>query len=144
MYDTILVPTDGSEVTERTLESALPIARSHDATLHVLYVMDRRMYLAASKETQDDVLDDLRAEGEAAIADVEALLADEDLEVVTEIREGIPHRDILEYAEEHDVSMIAIGTHGRSGRDRLMNLGSVTEKVVDDATRPVLVVSPEA
>jgi nucleotide-binding universal stress UspA family protein len=59
---------------------------------------------------------------------------------VTEIREGIPYKAILGYAEETDVDAVVMGTHGRTGRDRLAHLGSVTDRVVENATVPVLVV----
>jgi len=48
MYDDILVPTDGSDGTERTLEHAVEIARNHGARLHALSVVDRRVYLEAA------------------------------------------------------------------------------------------------
>ncbi|GAA0673418.1 universal stress protein [Natronoarchaeum mannanilyticum] len=141
MYDDILVPTDGSDGTERTLDHAVEIARNHGARLHALSVVDRRVYLAAEEDERDDVMAKLRGEAEDAIELVEDRLSDADVEVTAEIVDGTPHKEILAYADEHGVDLIAIGTHGRTGRDRLENLGSVTERVVEDADRTVLVVS---
>lgn len=141
MYDDILVPTDGSEGTEQTLEHVVEIARNHGARLHALSVVDRRVYLAAEEDERDDVMAKLRGEAEDAIELVEDRLADADVEVTAEIVDGTPHKEILAYAEDADIDLIAIGTHGRTGRDRLENLGSVTERVVEDADRTVLVVS---
>lgn len=140
MYDDILMPTDGSEGTVQALAHAREIAGERDATLHVVHVVDRRVYLAADKEEQDEVLAGLRDDGEAAIATVTDRLDGEGIDVVTELREGVPHRELLAYADEYDVDLITIGTHGRDSRDRIVNMGSVTEKVVDESERPVLVV----
>ena len=143
MYDDVLMPTDGSEGTVTALEHAREIAGNHDATLHVVHVVDRRVYLAAGKDEQDEVLAGLQADGEDAIDTVVDRLDGDGIDVVTELREGVPHRELLGYADEHDVDMIAIGTHGRSSRDQIVNMGSVTEKVVDNSERPVLVVHIE-
>lgn len=52
----------------------------------------------------------------------------------------MPHRVILDYADEHGADVVVMGTHGRTGRDKLTSLGSVTERVIENAKRPVLVV----
>lgn len=143
MYDRILVPTDGSKGTSESVAHAAEIARDRDATVEVLYVVDQRQYRAAARDTKDEVIASLREEGERAIDDASMWLADEGAEVETEIREGIPYKTILDYADETDVDLIVIGTHGRTGRDRRVALGSVTERVVKNSKRPVLVVDIE-
>jgi nucleotide-binding universal stress UspA family protein len=141
MYDDILVPTDGSDGTEQTLDHAVEIARNHGATLHLLSVIDRRVYLAAEEDERETVMDQLRGDAEDAIEQARDRLDETELDVTTEVTDGTPHKEILAYSEEADVDLIAIGTHGRTARDRLENLGSVTERVVEDADRTVLVVS---
>jgi nucleotide-binding universal stress UspA family protein len=143
MYDRILVPTDGSSGTAKTLDHACAIASDNDATLHALYVVDRRLFLAAEDDTKDDVRASLENEGDTALDEARARADDAGVEVVTERREGIPHRTIVDYAAEIDADLVAMGTHGRTGRDRLAALGSVTERVVETADRPVLVVNIE-
>jgi len=140
MYETILAPTDGSGRTSETLEHAVSIAVDNDATIHGLYVLDRRMYLAAEKEAQEEVIESLEADGEDALERLREQVAAADVPVVTELRKGIPHRDILRYARDIDADLIVMGTHGRTGRDRLANIGSVTQRVVENADVPVLVV----
>jgi nucleotide-binding universal stress UspA family protein len=140
MYDRILVPTDGSSGTDETLDHAFHIAADNEATVHALYVVDRRLFLAADEDTQDDVIATLEAEGDAALDAAETAGANAGVEVVGERREGIPHTEIMSYAEEMDADLLVMGTHGRTGRDRLASLGSVTERVVGNAGRPTLVV----
>ncbi|MFW6435526.1 MAG: universal stress protein [Halovenus sp.] len=140
MYDRILVPTDGSKGTTRSLQHAASIARDNDATVHALYVVDQRLYRAASKDTKDEVIASLEEEGEHALDDATTRLEEHGVEVVTVSREGIPYKSILAYAEEEGMDLIVMGTHGRTGRDRIATLGSVTERVVKNADVPVLVV----
>ena len=140
MYDDILVPTDGSGGTDETLRHAADLAERHDATLHALYVVDKRVYFAAGDDNRVDVEDRLRAEGEEAVAAIRDRAESDGLDVETYVREGYPDRDIVEFADELDADVIVIGTHGRTGRDRLAHLGSVTERVVENAHRPVFVV----
>jgi len=143
MYDSVLVATDGSSGTKETLAHAAAIARDNDATLHGLYVVDKRLYLAADKDDQDDVRQSLEEEGDIALDDIVVGGEESGLDVVTRMEEGIPHKTIIDYVEEAGIDLVVMGTHGRTGRDRVANLGSVTERVVQNAPVPVLVVHIE-
>jgi nucleotide-binding universal stress UspA family protein len=140
MYDDILVPTDGSAGTEEALTHALDVARRRGARIHALSVVDRRIYLSADRDQQDAILRSLTDDAEAAVAAVHDRAADAGVETTTVVRDGVPHSEILRYADEADVDLVVIGTHGRTGRDKLVNMGSVTERVVANAGRPVLVI----
>ena len=139
IYDTILVPTDGSAGCERVIEHAGKLARFHDARVVALYVVDATSYtglpMEASWEGVRDVLD---GKGKEALADVERLLG-EDIEVETVTVEGRPSREIVRFADERGVDCIVMGTHGRGGIDRLI-LGSVAERVVRASPVPVVTV----
>jgi|AntDeeMinimDraft_5_1070356.scaffolds.fasta_scaffold08636_3 nucleotide-binding universal stress UspA family protein len=141
MYDDILVPTDGSDGTDQTLDHAIEIAENHDATVHAISVMDQRVYLAADDDERPEIKGRLEGDAKEAIEDVTERLAETDLELETAIVDGTPYKEILNYGDDHDIDLVTIGTHGRTGRDRLENLGSVTERVVREADRTVLVVS---
>jgi nucleotide-binding universal stress UspA family protein len=141
MYDTVLLPTDGSSGTEQALEHAIGIAEDNDATLLGLYVVDTRLYRAAAKDTQDEVMDSLRTEGEEALEVVAARAEDADVAVETAMIEGVPHKEILDYAGERDADLLAIGRHGHQGPDRIANMGSTTERVVENIDTPALVVN---
>ncbi|MFB6154861.1 MAG: universal stress protein [Haloferacaceae archaeon] len=146
MYQHILVPTDGSEGTAEVVAHAIEIARDRDATVHVLSVADRRVYLSADEDRQEEVLEQLRAQAQEAVDSAAAEIEDAsddagvDVDVVTEVREGIPHTEILRYGDDADVDIVVIGTHGRTGKEKLVHLGSVTDRVVKEAGQPVLVV----
>lgn len=140
MYDDVLVPTDGSATIPETLSHGLPIAEANDATVHALYVVDSRITNAADDGARTDLQDSLEGEGEQAVADVVDAAAERDLETVAEVRRGTPSKTILEYAEEAGIDLIVIGTRGKSPREKVTSLGSVSERVVDNASVPVFVV----
>lgn len=140
MYDAILVPTDGSDAVSETLAHALAIAADNGATVHGLYVVDNRITAAAPAETRSVLEQQLEADGERALAELEAAAEAEGLDVVTEIETGTPSKAILGYADEAGIDLVVIGTHGKSPREKLTSLGSVSERVVDNASIPVLVV----
>jgi nucleotide-binding universal stress UspA family protein len=141
MYDRILIPTDGSDALADALEHGLDLARRHDAEIHAVYVVDRRQYLGAPEDVQSDLKGSLTHEGETAVATIEEQAFEHGLDVVSEIREGVPYKEVLAHAAENDVDAIVVGTHGKTGRDRIATLGSVTERVIKGADVPVLVVS---
>jgi len=143
MYDNVLVATDGSSGTTETLEHAVSIARDNDAVLHGLYVVDKRLVLAADKDTQAEVRHSLEEEGTVALDDIIVTGEDAGLTVEAVTREGIPHKTIVDYAEDAAIDLVVMGTHGRTGRERVANLGSVTERVVESSPVPVLVVHIE-
>lgn len=138
-YDRVLVPTDGNDGVQQALAHALRLADDHDATVHALSVIDRRLTRAAA-DAGEAVHDRLRERSEDAVSDVADRVADAGLTAETAVREGVPDKAIVEYADEVGADVVVIGTYGRTGRDRLASLGSVTERVVENADRPVFVV----
>ncbi|UWG47728.1 hypothetical protein HSRCO_1446 [Halanaeroarchaeum sp. HSR-CO] len=144
MFDDILVPTDGSENAERALEHATLLASAYDATVHGLYVLN--VTYAADFEggvDSESVMTALEQEGETALETVEDHCGTQEVAVTTALLEGRPAHRISSYADEHDVDLVVMGTHGRSGVSRLL-LGSVTESVIRQSQRPVLTVPTDA
>lgn len=140
MYDDILVPTDGSEAVDRALDHAVRLASDHDATLHALYVVDRRIATANSGDLHDEVVEDLESQGETAVDAVAAAGAEAGLDVETRISYGTPNTEIVQYADDADVDVIVMSPEGKSPRERIQSLGSVSDRVADDATVPVFLI----
>jgi len=140
MYEDILVPTDGSEGTDAAVEHALDIAEKYDATVHVVYVVNTSAYSTLPADSNwESITAALEDEGKKATSEIVERMSDEGVNAVPSIEEGIPHKTILSYADENGIDLIVMGTHGKSGLDRLL-LGSVTEKVVRASKVPVLTV----
>jgi nucleotide-binding universal stress UspA family protein len=140
MYDDILVPTDGSEAVDRALGHAVRLASDHDAAIHALYVVDQRVATANSGDLHDEVVADLEAQGEAAVAAVAERAEEAGLDVETHIVRGTPDTEIVSYADENGIDVIVMSPEGKSPRERIRSLGSVSDRVADDATVPVFLV----
>ncbi|MCU4718639.1 universal stress protein [Halapricum hydrolyticum] len=138
MYDRILLPTDGSEEMEPVIEHAVELAAHHDATVHALYALDTASLNSLPMETSWDTISSILEEEGAAALDVIDEYAD-GLAIERQVVEGSPSRRIVQYAEDEDMDLIVMGTHGRGGIDRLL-LGSVAERVVRTSPVPVLTV----
>jgi nucleotide-binding universal stress UspA family protein len=120
----ILVPTDGSIFSELASREAISIAKRVRSSLIVLSVAKKDENLPVA---------------EASVGMVKEIAEKEGIkfEVLTLI--GKPHEVIVYTAEKKNVGLIIIGSHGRSGIERLL-MGSVTERVIGHAGCPVLVV----
>jgi nucleotide-binding universal stress UspA family protein len=140
MYDTILVPTDGSNQSDAALDHAVDLARHHDATIHLLYVADTNRDSLTMQG--GEVIDALEQEGDRIVS--EAIdRVDAGIDVVDEVMTGDPVETILDYAESIGADLVVMGTHGRRGLDRYL-LGSTTERVVRLSSVPVLTIRSEA
>lgn len=143
MYDRILLPTDDSISVETAIEHAIDAAQRYDAQLHVLYVIDEEVYAAYSGDEyvheREGLETALEQEGEDAITVVTEKAADAGIEVIPDVRHGVPHEEILAYADEADIDMLILGSKHRSGEYRQL-LGSVAERVSRLSDRPVTIV----
>ncbi|MFB1063018.1 universal stress protein [Natrinema sp. H-ect4] len=147
MYERILVPTDGSNVAEAAVDQAIDIATKYDAEVHSLFVADTdAIAYGLGTEQVDRIrqgqfqgMTELREDAEAATGYVTDAAEAAGLTGHERHAGGQPHRMIADYAEDNDIDLIVIGSHGRSGVRRAL-LGSVTERVLRSTTVPVLVV----
>ena len=140
MYDTILFPTDGSDTAETVLEYAIDVADDHDAAIHVLYVADTDRDSLTT--VRGEVIDSLKQVGESVVAETADRVRERGLTVHTSVLQGDPSRTIVDYAAEVAADLVVMSTHGRRGVERAL-LGSVTERVVNTAPVPVVVVNPD-
>lgn len=146
MYARILVPTDGSLTAQRAVHHAVERARTDDAELHAVHVIDTRSPIAGTTPPLpdwDEAVDQLRAKARERLEEAIQAAGEEDLDLTKRVleRRGVAEA-ILTYADEHDVDIIFMGTHGRSGIERFL-LGSVAERVVRKGHRPVTLIPPE-
>jgi nucleotide-binding universal stress UspA family protein len=142
MYDSILIPTDGSAESAEAAKAGLDLAEELDAEVHAVSVVDAEL-VASTTYTSGAAKNEERMheEAEENAAEVAEGARERGLEAVEVVETGIPAEKIVEYADE-EVDAIVIGTHGRSGMRRVL-LGSVTDKVVRTSSVPVVTVRPE-
>ena len=138
----ILLTTDLSPESLRPCTAVAELARSARARitlLHVVYELQLVGYGApvAPPLVPPDIGREVQ-EAEKVLAQQKKILgAGADVETAVVTGEKVPE-SVVDYAQQHDVDLIALSTHGRSGFRRLA-LGSVTEAVLRLATIPVLV-----
>jgi nucleotide-binding universal stress UspA family protein len=141
MGERVLVPFDGSPLSRRALERAL--TNHPEDRISVLYVIDPMLavYEAEAKglPAASTWYDRTKERADGICADATEQAAEHDREIATATEIGRPARTILEYADEHDVEHIIMGSHGREGVSRLV-LGSVAERVMRQAPVPVTIV----
>lgn len=143
----ILVPIDFSPHSSQVMKYASAIAKSFNATIILMHVVESAPY---SVTDTFNIIDRRRPVQTIA----RSLLAswaeeiDAGITVQTYLAIGFAYHEILEKVQKDRVDLIIMGTHGRTGLGHFL-LGSVTEKVVRMATCPVLTVrlngrAPEA
>jgi len=144
-FQRILCPIDFSDYSRHALDHAATLARWYDSTITVLYVhpivpiaasapgAPAFPPLVATDRDRDQLLESMQGFARGA--------SDGGVPMTCEIIEGTAAAVILARAEELPADLIVLGTHGRSGFERLV-LGSVTEKVLRKSSCPVLSVPP--
>ncbi|HSC28037.1 MAG TPA: universal stress protein [Vicinamibacterales bacterium] len=139
----ILCPVDLSEFSARALEHAVALARWYRADVDVVHVFTATLPppLFAGEPGPAALTAVSRQRVEEAVREFIAPLTPSEVPVSVTILEGTAATRILDHVRESASDLIVIGTHGRSGFERLL-LGSVTEKVIRKASCPVLTVPP--
>ena len=147
MFKKILVPLDGSELSERALNPAIALARQSGGELVLLSVpVLKRMFVAGDTGyglllPYESLMDSHRELTEYLEAMTEKLPHD-DFSLRTKVAKGDDASVIVRTAVAENADLIVMSTHGYSGLTRWM-LGSVTEKVLRSTPCPVMVVRSE-
>ena len=131
----VLLPTDFSECAKQVLEHARGLRSAGTEELVLMHVQDVRKVRPHLASRMDEFN---RVDTERLTALRRDLEAD-GFRVRTRLSEGVPFQEILRVADEEDVGMITIGTHGRSAIGEVL-LGSVSQEVIRHARQPILVV----
>ncbi len=143
MVSTVLVPIDDSERSNETLEYALEV--HPDATITALHVVDPRKFYSGTgiegsiTTNYEQIQENYEQQARALLAEVEETAAERGAEIETEWVTGAVARSIVDYATDHDVDAIVMGSHGRSGASRIL-LGSIAETVTRRSPVPVTIV----
>jgi nucleotide-binding universal stress UspA family protein len=134
----ILVPLDFSACSAKSLDYAIPFTRQFKAELLLLHVVASHPLVpelgpvdVVSMEAATRELENLQARTELPFETVSSLL-----------RTGEPFVEIINVANEGEIDLVILSTHGRTGFARVL-MGSTAEKVVRHASCPVLVVRPD-
>jgi len=142
----ILVPTDFSDSAEHALKYAVRLGKPFKAMIFVLHVFHLQEYLALLSDrdqvnsgTASEVLDAAKTRAANKLEELARRSEDKEVAVLPILLVGVPFEEIVRYADERDVDLIVMPTHGRTGIAHLL-LGSTAERVISHSVCPVLVV----
>lgn len=141
MYDTVLVPTDGSDLSMTAAEEALDLT-TPDGTIHALGVIDTVSLEDGSEPDETGTRasnPSPRAKLEEATDSVGELAAAAGIDDVQTIRKGVPFEEITSYAAEIDADAIVMGKRGQGAIEN-DELGSTSQRVLTHASAPVVVI----
>jgi len=138
MYDTILIPYDGSDEAWRGAEHGIDLAAAVGASIHALYVVDLpgAPRALSIRDDEESMREEYHSYGEEVTGEICNSAADAGVECETVIRSGAPAEEIVEYADEEGLDAIVMGSAYRGKFPNL--LGSTSEKVVRTSTVPVV------
>ena len=137
MFGKILFPTDLSTYANAVLGCVVDLKGAGVREVVLLHVVHQDEVISGS--TVDlDRLERLKAEARARLEETGRSIAATGVAVKARVEVGMPAREIVKVAEEEDVSLIAMGSHGRGVLQGFL-LGSVSERVLHASRRPVWV-----
>ncbi len=142
-FKSILLATDGSKYSDAAAVEAMSIAKRCGSSLRVVAVVPSeaaaQLDIVHSEMPHELIVDEELKAAEENVKRVKELAAKEELDVPGLILAGRPYEAIINTARENDIDLIVVGSHGRTGIDKLL-MGSVAERVVVLSPCPVLIV----
>jgi nucleotide-binding universal stress UspA family protein len=135
-YESILVPFDGSEFSEKALEKACRLAKTDGADITVLYVIPRYEEMIGFMRTES-IRSSIAKEAQAIIDKAAKLASLHNIAVKAVIEEGHTAERVVAIANLLGSDVIVMGSYGWKGVNRAI-MGSTTERVIMDAVCPVL------
>lgn len=138
----ILVPVDFSEHSKNALANAKEIAKSYEAKIHLLHIIEETIHPAYSlsgKSSIFDIMPNIREDCERRLKKMITEILGDEIKTEIAIVSGQAANEIINFSEKNSMDLIVIATHGLTGLEHLL-LGSTTEKVVRMASCPVFTV----
>ena len=144
MFKKILFPTDFSDVSKKAVKYIKQLKGAGAQEVIILHVIDEKELLVLSRVPDQYLQIKAQMEKEIAkeMAAVEADMTAEGFRIKLKVKTGKPFTEIMMTAADEKVSIIVVGSHGRSNIEEML-MGSVSENVIRHAKVPLLVISRE-
>jgi nucleotide-binding universal stress UspA family protein len=143
MFKHILVPVDGSDTAQTAVGKAISLAQAYSSQVTVIYVIDPYPFTGVGTDFaygQAEYLSAATAEAHVAVKSAKEAFTRAGVTVDTSVIESHSiWRGIVEAGATLEADLIVMGSHGRSGLEKLV-LGSVAQAVLSHTKLPVLVV----
>ena len=143
MFEKILVPLDGSPLAQAILPYVMAVAKGFHSRVILFHVVETDLDHEApeQKAHADATVERIQPMAENYLAGVAVHLRKAGIDVETRVVRGRSAAQIVEQAEQENVGLIAMSTHGRSGLVRWV-IGSEVDKILNGCEQPVLLVRP--
>ena len=138
----ILVPIDGSTYSVKAFNTALDIAKIHDAKINVLTCLEKENLGAwdIDKRINKKIISDAKKFAKSFLSKLEKTAKDSEVPLFVHVIEAKSiSKQIVDFANSKKIDLIVIGSHGQTGFNRFL-LGSVSNAVSQSAKCPVLIV----
>jgi nucleotide-binding universal stress UspA family protein len=136
----ILIATDGSPEAREAVEYGLELAEEEHAVATLLQVIPPMDWTQLDRGAViRPIPDEIERRRGIALDEAAVLAAEHGVPVTFEVVAGIPADEIVAYADNHDVDLTIVGSRGRGAVASAL-LGSVSQAVLHESRRPVLVV----
>lgn len=143
VYQHILVPIDGSETSMIAMKEAIKLGKALNSKITVVQVMALDPFIAdvyVKTGQTNELIERTRTYLLDILEKAKKEFANEGITVETKLLEGfVVHEEIIQAAQDLNVDLIVMGSHGRTGVRKLV-LGSVAQKVLGESHIPVLIV----
>jgi nucleotide-binding universal stress UspA family protein len=139
MFDTILVPLDGSQLADRVLPHVLAIASSFDAEITLLRVLEKNQ-TGTSAQLFDLVNWQInKTRATLYLEKIKALIQKSKIQSRISVVEGLVADGITEYAQNQGMKLIVLSSHGRNGLTQ-WGISSITQKIILSAQTSLLII----
>ena len=152
MFEKILVPLDGSELSEQALPIARELAQQFGSTVHLIQVVPVAEEMGARRVVESPQIAEIEVEqarrltesrvdrGTKYVEQIQSQLKEAGIKIDDRVAvgQGAPADQIVDYVKANNISLVVMTSHGRGGLRRLL-VGSVTDRVIRSCEVPVLV-----
>ncbi|MDO8869881.1 MAG: universal stress protein [Methanobacteriaceae archaeon] len=130
MFNKIMIPSDGSKFAEKAEDVAIDLAKKLESTVVAVHIIDEKLIYP---------FDIMEEEGNKILSKISEKGKAKDVKVDEVLIFGNPRHDMKKIAEKSHADMVVIGSHGRSGIEKIL-MGSVAENALKTVDVPVLLV----
>lgn len=145
-YKKIVVPLDGSGLSQRAIPHAVDIAQNNDSEVILLHVFRPPAHEYTdiiALAGQEDQLDEMRKQVKQHLASLRNQLREQNIKCRVQMIEGVGTANLIcDYINGEDVDLVVMSTHGRTGLARFV-FGSVAQKILQGVRVPVMLVYPD-
>ena len=144
VFKKILFPTDFSVASDYAMSYAISMAKRYKAKFFLLHVVDTTYDISGfyiPHISAEKLMQEMEDAAEKKLTNIRSAISRRIKTCEIVVKSGIPHKEILKFAKDKGIDMIIMGTHGKAGLDHLL-FGSTTERVLRQASCPVLTIRP--